>query len=142
LIDNGVAFTDLPENGDGLTASFFGGHIFDRVCAENDITHKLTKPYHPWANGQAGRMSCTFKDAMFKGFHYPDLDSLKAHVLAFVAAYNFAKRLKALRWKTPFEAIAHAWSTNPPIFKINPRHDSSEPNSFGAQAIVSLSVGR
>jgi transposase-like protein len=122
LTDNGVAFADLPKNRDGLTASFFGGHIFDRVCAENGITHKLTKPYHPWTNGQAERMNRTIKDATLRAFHYPDLDSLKAHVLAFVAAYNFAKHLKALRWKTPFEAIAHAWTTDPSIFKINPRH--------------------
>ena len=27
----------------------------------------------------------------------------KAHVLAFVKTYNFAKHLKALRWRTPFE---------------------------------------
>lgn len=97
LTDNGVAFADLPKNRDGLTASFFDGHIFDRVCAENGITHKLTKPYHPWTNGQAERMNRTIKDATLRAFHYPDLDSLKAHVLAFVAAYNFAKHLKALR---------------------------------------------
>jgi hypothetical protein len=38
------------------------------------------------------------KDATVKVFHYPDLEALRAHVLAFVAAYNFAKHLKALRW--------------------------------------------
>ena len=36
-----------------------------------------------------------------KVFHYKDLERLKAHVLAFVTAYNFAKHLKALRWRTP-----------------------------------------
>jgi transposase InsO family protein len=27
------------------------GHIFDRVCREHGIEHRLTKPYHPWTNG-------------------------------------------------------------------------------------------
>ncbi len=129
LTDNGTAFADLPKNRGGATARYLGRHIFDRVCAENGITHKLTKPYHPWTNGQAERMNRTIKDATLKLFHYPNLESLKAHVTAFVAAYNFAKHLKALRWKTPFEAIAHAWTTDPSIFKINPRHLILGPNS-------------
>jgi hypothetical protein len=54
-------------------------------------------------------MNRTVKDATVKVFHYPDLESLKAHVLAFVTAYNFAKHLKRLRWRTPFQAICEAW---------------------------------
>ena len=55
-------------------------------------------------------MNRTIKDATLKLFHDPDIESLKAHVLAFMKAYNYAKHLKALRWKTPFEAIALAAS--------------------------------
>jgi transposase-like protein len=129
LTDNGIAFADLPKNRTAPNRVFVGLHIFGRTCVENGITHKLTKPYHPWTNGQAERMNRTIKDATIKAFHYPDIESLKAHVLAFVKTYNFAKHLKALRWKTPFEAIAHAWTTNPSIFKINPRHLIPGPNS-------------
>lgn len=48
LTDNGMAFADLPKNRDRHVAmeAMFGGHIFDRVCKEHGITHKLTKPYH------------------------------------------------------------------------------------------------
>ena len=131
LTDNGMAFADLPKNRGRHAAmdAMFGGHIFDRVCNENGIEHKLTKPYHPWTNGQAERMNRTVKEATIKAFHYPDLDSLKAHVLAFVSAYNFAKHLKAIRWKTPFEAVCHAWTTTPDIFKLNPRHLIPGPNT-------------
>ena len=55
-------------------------------------------------------------------YHYPDLDALEAHVLAFVRAYNFAKHLKALRWRTPIQAILDTWAKDPSIFKINPHH--------------------
>ncbi len=129
LTDNGMAFADLPKNRNGPTRRYLGAHIFDRVCAENGITHKLTRPYHPWTNGQAERTGRTVKDATIKTFHYPSLESLKAHVIAFVSAYNFAKHLKALRWKTPFEAVCHAWNTTPDIFKLNPRHLTPGPNS-------------
>ena len=70
LTDNGMAFADLPKNRGRYPAfdAIFGGHIFDRVCAEHGIKHKLTKPYHPWTNGQAERMNRTVKDATIKAF--------------------------------------------------------------------------
>src|SRR5215218_7153003 len=124
LTDNGMAFADLPKNrgrSPEMTA-LFGGHIFDRVCDQHGIKHRLTKPYHPWTNGQAERMNRTVKEATIKAFHYLNLDALKAHVLTFIAAYNFAKHLKALHWQTPFQAICDAWTKDPALFRINPHH--------------------
>jgi transposase InsO family protein len=131
LTDNGMAFAELPKNRGRYPEieALFGGHVFDRVCDEHGITHKLTKPYHPWTNGQAERMNRTVKEATIKAFHYPDLEALKAHVLAFVTAYNFAKHLKALRWRTPFQAVCDAWNVDPSAFKINPRHLIPGPNT-------------
>ncbi len=67
-------------------------------------------------------MSRTVKDATTKAFHYETTQALCAHVLAFVAAYNFAKHLKALRWRTPFQAICDTWKTDAAAFKIDPHH--------------------
>lgn len=128
LTDNGVPFADLPQHRSGPTARL-RGHMFDRVCREHGIEHRLTKPYHPWTNGQAERMNRTIKEATVKLFHYEDLESLKAHVIAFVAAYNFAKHLKALQWRTPFKAISDAWTKDPSLFNINPHHLIPGPNT-------------
>jgi transposase InsO family protein len=117
LTDNGVAFAP-----NASTRWDLSRHIFDRVCDEHGIEHKLTKPYHPWTNGQAERMNRTVKEATIKAFHYPGLEAAKAHVLAFVTAYNFGKHLKALRWRTPFQAICDAWTKDPSVFKIDPHH--------------------
>lgn len=119
LTDNGIPFTDQPRNRTGPTAQY-RLHVFDRLCREHDIEHRLTKPYHPWTNGQAERINRTVKDATVRAFHYETLDSLKAHLDAFITAYNFAKHLKSLRWRTPFHAICDAWTKDPIPFIINP----------------------
>ena len=74
-------------------------------------------------------MNRTVKDATTKAFHYTTADALQAHVQAFLSAYNFAKHLKALRWRTPFQAICEAWKANPAVFKINPHHLIPGPNT-------------
>ncbi len=35
----------------------FFAHAFEHACAQNDIDHRLTKPKHPWTNGQVERMN-------------------------------------------------------------------------------------
>ena len=67
-------------------------------------------------------MNRTLKDATIKAFHYSDLDSLKAHVLTFALAYNFAKHLKPIQWTTPFEAICQARIKTPDICELDPPH--------------------
>ena len=57
---------DLPRNRTGPTAP---AHLFDRVCNEHGIEHRLTKPNHPWTNGQVERMR-TLKEATVKKYHY------------------------------------------------------------------------
>lgn len=48
LTDNGMAFADLPRNRGRYpeVVAMFGGDLFDRVCKEHGIEHRLTKPYH------------------------------------------------------------------------------------------------
>lgn len=55
-------------------------------------------------------------------------DQLRQHLADFVAAYNFARRLKTLRGLTPYEAICKAWTDDPDRFISNPHHQSPGPN--------------
>jgi transposase InsO family protein len=112
LTDNGIQFADLPKNRMGPTA-LWRGHMFDLVCDANGIEHRLTKPNHPWTNGQVERMNRTLKEATVKRYHYGTHAQLKEHVQAFLMAYNFAKRLKSLRGLTAYQYICKIWTKQP-----------------------------
>ncbi|MGF7005269.1 transposase InsO family protein [Aminobacter sp. BE322] len=137
LTDNGIRFTTPGAGGAAVplikeaiaNGERFRAHAFEYACATNDIDHRTTKARHPWTNGQVERMNRTIKDATVKIYHCDDLQSLKAHILTFVTAYNFAKHLKALRWKTPYQVICDAWTKDPSSFKFNPHHLIAGPNS-------------
>lgn len=118
LTDNGVQFVQRDQG----AGAGFSPHVFGRVCAENGVEHRQTKPYHPWTNGQAERMVRTIKEATVRAFHYQSIVELRRHVRDWLAAYNFAKQLKALRFRTPYEAIEQLWRSKPEIFNAPPDH--------------------
>jgi transposase InsO family protein len=127
LTDNGTHFT-TPGNTSSaapdIRAALDAGepvwaHAFEYACAQNDIDHRLTKPKHPWTNGQVERMNRTIKDATVKRYFYETHDQLRAHLRDFVDAYNFARRLKTLRGLTPYEFICKAWTLQPHRFTIS-----------------------
>jgi len=124
LTDNGIQFADLPKNRKGPTA-MLRGHPFDRACRQHGIEHRLTKPNHPWTNGQVERMNRTLKEATVQRYHYESHEQLRRHLADFLAAYNFAKRLKTLAGLTPHEYVCKIWTEAPDRFKINPTHLTS-----------------
>ena len=121
LTDNGIQFADLPKNRSGPTARF-RGHPFEQVCWTKDIEHRLTKPNHPWTNGQVEGMNRTLKEAPVNRYYYQTHQQLREHLEAFVKAYNFAKRLKTLRGLTPYEFIVKTWAESPHLFHFDPNH--------------------
>jgi transposase InsO family protein len=128
LTDNGIQFTNHERH------IYAFEHIFDRVCREYQIEHRLTKIKHPWTNGQVERMNRTIKEGeadqeMIRGiifplnvkrFHYDDHDQLRNHLANFISAYNFGRRLKTLKGLTPYEFICKQWTIEPERFTLNP----------------------
>ncbi len=137
LTDHGIHFTtpsnktsaaplikEAIERGETVWA-----HAFEYACARNDVDHRLTKPRHPWTNGQVERMNRTIKDATVKRYHYESHDQLRQHLADFVSAYNFGRRLKTLKGLTSYEFICKRWTIEPERFRLDPLHQIPGPNS-------------
>jgi transposase InsO family protein len=99
LTDNGIQFSNRKRD------QYASCHIFDRMCHEYGIDHRLTKTNHPWTKGQVERMKRTLKDAPVKTYHDLTHHYLKEHLQAFLMAYNFAKRLNMPTCLTPYDYI-------------------------------------
>ena len=125
LTDNGIQFTHRERD------RYAFRHLFDRVCREHGIEHRLTKVGHPWTNGQVDEanasMNRTLKEATVRRYHYGSHEELKVHLSAFLLAYNHAKRLEALRGLTPHEFVCREWQREPDRFVRDPLHETLGP---------------
>jgi transposase InsO family protein len=137
LTDNGTHFT-TPGNKSSTapdikraleTGEPFRAHAFEFACAQNNIDHRLTKPKHPWTNGQVERMNRTLKEATVRRYYYETHEQLRRHLADFVQAYNFARRLKTLKGLTPHEHICQEWTKQPDRFILDPTHQMPGLNS-------------
>jgi transposase InsO family protein len=116
---DGIQFAEQPRNRNTI---YSRPMRFDMICEANSIEHRLTKPNHPWTNGQVERMNRTIKDVTIKRYHYKNHDQLRRHLADFLDAYNFARRLKTFSGLTPYEYICKIWTSEPERFILNPIH--------------------
>lgn len=116
LTDNGIQFANRA------TDRYAFPLLFDRICAKHGIEHRLTKPNHPWTNGQVERMNRTLKEATVYRYYYDTHQQLREHLTTFLMAYNFAKRLRTLKGLTPFEYIGQQWHQHPENFLSDPSY--------------------
>jgi IS30 family transposase len=112
LTDNGAQFTYKllakhlkPKDGKV--------HRFDVICNENSIEHRLTQFRHPWTNGLVERMNRTIKEATTKIYFYENLDELKKHLTLWLKYYNYEKKLKSLKFKSPCDKMLEEFDKNP-----------------------------
>jgi transposase-like protein len=116
LTDNGIQFANRS------TDHYAFPLLFDRICTQHGIEHRLTKPNHPWTNGQVERMNRTLKEATVHRYYYDTHEQLREHLVTFLMAYNFAKRLKTLKGLTPYEYLYQQWQQQPHRFLSDPSH--------------------
>ncbi len=107
LTDNRIQFAKQPRNRNTAWSRQMG---FDMIYDANDLEHRLTKPNHPWTNGQVERMNRASRNATVKRLHYESHEQLRVLLADFKAAYNFARRLNTLGGLTPYEYIAKIWT--------------------------------
>ena len=130
--------TILTDNGAQFTYALLAKHLqpknkqhpFDRTCQANGIKHKLTKFRHPWTNGQVEIFNKKIKAYTTKKYYYETVKQLKDHMMAFLLAYNYQKKLKALKYISPYDKLLQIFETNEQLFKVNLNHKIAGLNSY------------
>ena len=105
LTDNGKEFTDRYCRGGKREPT--GNHLFDRVCAENDIIHRLTKPRTPQTNGMVERFNGRIA-AILKTTRFRSSEDLQKTLRNYLYSYNNIIVQRALKHITPMQALANA----------------------------------
>jgi transposase InsO family protein len=102
----GVPAEVLTDNGKQFTGRFTKPRpaevLFERVCRENGITAKLTKPYSPTTTGKIERWHATLRRELLDASGpFTDLPSAQAAISAWVHTYNHARPHQSLDMTTP-----------------------------------------
>ncbi len=120
--------TILTDNGPQFTYELLAEHLrpknktheFDKICLDSNIGHRLTRFRHPWTNGQVEVFCRVLKDSTTKTYHYDTVEQLKEHIMSFLLLYNYQKKLKSLKYKTPYDIIVENYKIKPDLFNYNP----------------------
>jgi transposase InsO family protein len=120
LTDNGAQFTYalLAEHRRPRDKT----HPFDALCSLHSIEHRLTQFRHPWTNGQVEVTNRILKKATTKTYFYETLTELKNHMMAFSLYYNHQRKLKALKFQTPFSILIKEFERDSSQFNNKPNH--------------------
>ena len=94
LTDNGKVFTNRFGKTDSET-------LFDRICRENGVTHRLTAPRSPTTTGKIERFHRTLRQEFLTGRIFGSLAAAQRDLDDFVASYNAERPHQALAMATP-----------------------------------------
>jgi len=102
----GVPDEVLTDNGKVFTGRFGPNPsevLFDRICRENGIAHRLTKPRSPTTTGKIERFHQSLRKEFLVDRTFPSLKAAQAALDAWVADYNTNRPHQALEMATPAE---------------------------------------
>ncbi|MFG2639198.1 IS481 family transposase [Streptomyces sp. NPDC048362] len=106
LVRFGVPEEVLTDNGKQFTARFSPGKpgetMFDRICRENGIAHRLTRPQSPTTTGKIERFHQTLRrELLDQRDPFVDLAAAQAAVDAWLEDYNRTRPHQALDMAVP-----------------------------------------
>jgi transposase InsO family protein len=101
LTDNGKQFTDRFGKG--------GEVLFDRICRDNGIVHRLTRPRSPTTTGKIERFHGSLRRELLDDVvPFADLAAAQAAVDAWVREYNTTRPHQAIRMAVPADRFSTA----------------------------------
>jgi transposase InsO family protein len=105
LTDNGKQFTDRFGKG--------GEVLFDRICRDNGIIHRLTAPRHPTTTGKIERFHKTLRrELLDDAVPFTDLAAAQAALDGWVSEYNTTRPHQSLSMASPAERFSTARAGN------------------------------
>ncbi len=87
--------------------------LFDRICRENGITHRLTAPRSPTTTGKIERFHKTLRVELLDGLRFDSLAQAQQVIDAWVTDYNTRRPHQALAMATPAERFTA--TADPPL---------------------------
>ena len=103
LTDNGKEFTDKFRKSTNYKPS--GNHLLDKKCTENDIDHRLTKPYTPQTNGMVERMNRRVVDNVLTPIKFNNYQELESTIKKYIDSYNLFIKQKNIDYLAPVEFL-------------------------------------
>nr|WP_019355171.1 IS481 family transposase [Streptomyces sp. AA1529] len=105
----GVPQEVLTDNGKQFTGRFGqGGEVlFDRICRENGVAHRLTRPASPTTTGKVERFHQTLRREHLDDCHpFESVGAAQAALDAWVEEYNSSRPHQSLAMQSPADRFA------------------------------------
>jgi len=116
---HGVPDEILTDNGKVFTSRFGINHgevLFDRICRENGIKHRLTAPHSPTTTGKVERFHKTVRREFLAGRIFASQEEAQAELDAWVTWYNTERPHQGIGMVPPDRRFALAASdAAPPV---------------------------
>jgi transposase InsO family protein len=106
---HGVPDEILTDNGKVFTGRFSKPAVevlFDRICRENGITHRLTAVRSPTTTGKIERFHKSLRLELLAGMTFADVDEAQVAFDAWVLDYNTARPHQGIAMATPSERFS------------------------------------
>ena len=128
MTDNGGEFTDRYAVNSVLKKELnieknkpSGRHLFDQVCKENNIEHRLTRPYSPKTNGMIERfnrrINASLNERKNLAGSFKTLDDMIKFIKNVNEKYNETE-LQCLHYKSPLQMLKE-YNTKEKIIENN-----------------------
>ena len=118
LTDNGSQFTDRftskKKDLDGNRVPT-GKHVFDRLCKQFDIEHRLIPPRHPQTNGMVERFNGRISEIV-QQTRFASAAELESTLRSYLKIYNNCIPQRALKHLTPIQALKDWQQKKPELF--------------------------
>ncbi|PIB03468.1 hypothetical protein B1C81_37120 [Streptomyces sp. HG99] len=127
----GVPAEVLTDNGKQFTGRFTrtgpAEVLFERVCRENGVNAKLTKPYSPTTTGKIERWHQTLRRELLDSVGpFADLPTAQEAITQWVRAYNSQRPHQALNMATPASLFRPASQPDPAQTVPAPRRPGTQ----------------